>query len=161
MLPWGRNIEVELAQGEGILEIENEERAVGSWKMPTEQSVFLLVNQSFDGRLVSGHQPGAGPPGRLLSRQRRLVPLRTLVQSAAPAAGRVAGGTLIECSPFTGRNGPFQVTVIYTQVITAGHDGWRCPIYLDYPEIKHVSEIPKCQKPLQSRFGSALPFLGL
>lgn len=107
----------------------------------------------------------AGPPEQQLSRQRRLVPLRTLVQSAAPAAGRVAGGTLIERSLFTGRNGPFLVTVIYMQVITAGHDGWRCPIYLDYPEIKHVSEISKCQKPLRggwrSRFGPALTFLRL
>lgn len=107
----------------------------------------------------------AGPPGRPPSRLRRLVPFRTLVQSAAPAAGRVAGGTLIERSLFTGRNGPFQVTVIYMQVITAGHDGWRCPIYLDYPEIKHVSEIPKCQKPLpgggRSQFGPTLTFLRL
>lgn len=78
-------------------------------------------------------------------RQRGLVPVRILVQSLLPAAGPVARGTLIERSPFTRRarlNGPFQVTVIYMQVITAGDDGWRRPIYLDYPQIKHVSEIP-------------------
>lgn len=58
--------------------------------------------------------------------QRRLVQVRTPVQSRVLAAAPAAAATLIECSLFTLRtplNGPFQVTVIYMQVITAGDDG--------------------------------------